>query len=733
METTNTTQLTKDAFSLARHNRYSALKHIFSSESEPFDPDTIDPKGNTILLVGCQNGLRRIVRLALKYGADINFANHAGNTALHFCYMYGFADTIGTYLREKGADPELRNLRGEKCTDVRVRSGGVGGTYVDTSFGSSEADTSFNNNTSFGYEPIQNSMINEEVEESSQHSFHDGENNINDGGWASDYVNEYAEGGGEGYESSGVWSSDGGGFEDSADEGFLFQEGNFGDEDFEGGFTEGDEGGRHYVSEEGLSCYEDDAGGRYYWDDESGEWRVLQQEKFDGEEKVQEEEKMEEEKIDEEGKTQEKEEGKAQEEEKVLVQKGNFTEDSKETEQQQPKQHQQQRAQQKTKRRPPPQPSPGKTGKNAFGKFRPVPPSSQGKQKRAPPTSPLPKKGRPAPPSINRPLPPGARGGNHSGGSNVTRKRRRQQNPQLQLMETIASNNLSKIESLLKSKSSLTSSDIHSALMNAVLSGRIPVIRLLIPYARKDSIEYGLIVASKMCNVAVMRVLIEKVGKEGRARALLVASGSGVGGVVEVFFEDGNEEGKEEEHGQEYRGEYQQEEKVDTTANEENFKKPEVMRMILSCAGKNQSDALQSLLPHISSRSGEIVGGRTGVLSSICKQALTIAIAKGHKESAMLLLKYVSVTNLDSCLSQCCAIGNIEILHMLVDEMVGELGREDDFFKAVVRQGVNVARAKRNMDCVEVLQKFDTKGGLKKGHSAAELIKTKSFRIESGK
>jgi len=34
---------------------------------------------------------------------------------------------------------------------------------------------------------------------------------------------------------------------------------------------------------------------------------------------------------------------------------------------------------------------------------------------------------------------------------------------------------------------------------------------------------------------------------------------------------------------------------------------------------------------------------------------------------------------------------------------------------------------------VEVLQKFDTKGGLKKGHSAAELIKTKSFRIESGK
>ena len=68
-----------------------------------------DSKGNTILLVACQNGLRRIAKLALRFGADVNVQNHKQNTALHFCYTYGFGDTLGALLLEAGADETLIN------------------------------------------------------------------------------------------------------------------------------------------------------------------------------------------------------------------------------------------------------------------------------------------------------------------------------------------------------------------------------------------------------------------------------------------------------------------------------------------------------------------------------------------------------------------------------------------------------------------------------------------------
>lgn len=45
-----------------------------------------DDNGNGILAIGSQNGSKKIVKLALRYGADINARNSTGNTALHFCY-----------------------------------------------------------------------------------------------------------------------------------------------------------------------------------------------------------------------------------------------------------------------------------------------------------------------------------------------------------------------------------------------------------------------------------------------------------------------------------------------------------------------------------------------------------------------------------------------------------------------------------------------------------------------
>ena len=56
MATPRTVQRTRDAFSLARHNRYADLKTIFEGQNHEFHPDTADEKGNSILLVACQNG-----------------------------------------------------------------------------------------------------------------------------------------------------------------------------------------------------------------------------------------------------------------------------------------------------------------------------------------------------------------------------------------------------------------------------------------------------------------------------------------------------------------------------------------------------------------------------------------------------------------------------------------------------------------------------------------------------
>ncbi len=98
--------------SYARHGR---VEEVDSLLLRGVSVDVRDDNGNTILLISCQNGNKRLVKLALRYGADINLCNFKGNTALHFCYRYGYAKTLGSYLKRKGADDQIRNLNGATC------------------------------------------------------------------------------------------------------------------------------------------------------------------------------------------------------------------------------------------------------------------------------------------------------------------------------------------------------------------------------------------------------------------------------------------------------------------------------------------------------------------------------------------------------------------------------------------------------------------------------------------
>jgi len=104
-----------DPFSLTRHNRYDEIEGLLDAG---LPVEARDQYGNIILIVACQNGLKRIAKLALRRGADINAQNAYGNTPLHFCYMYNHGSTLGAYLISKGANPLIPNYEGRLCHQV---------------------------------------------------------------------------------------------------------------------------------------------------------------------------------------------------------------------------------------------------------------------------------------------------------------------------------------------------------------------------------------------------------------------------------------------------------------------------------------------------------------------------------------------------------------------------------------------------------------------------------------
>mmetsp|Transcript_11798 Transcript_11798/g.17799 ORF Transcript_11798/g.17799 Transcript_11798/m.17799 type:complete len:295 (-) Transcript_11798:1157-2041(-) len=99
----------EEIFSLARHNHCSEIENMLQ---RGLSPDIRDANGNTLLAIGCQNGNKRIVKMALRHGADIDACNFRGNTPLHFCFKYGFGNLLGRYLVEKGADSKSVNHDG---------------------------------------------------------------------------------------------------------------------------------------------------------------------------------------------------------------------------------------------------------------------------------------------------------------------------------------------------------------------------------------------------------------------------------------------------------------------------------------------------------------------------------------------------------------------------------------------------------------------------------------------
>jgi len=101
-------------FSLCRHGKYEEIEEYFQDPDTDFPIDTKDPLGNTLLSIAAQNGNKRIAKLCLRRGADINIQNLNGQTVLHYCLAYEF-EALAGYFLQKGADDSLLNADGLTC------------------------------------------------------------------------------------------------------------------------------------------------------------------------------------------------------------------------------------------------------------------------------------------------------------------------------------------------------------------------------------------------------------------------------------------------------------------------------------------------------------------------------------------------------------------------------------------------------------------------------------------
>lgn len=106
-------QLQNVLFSWCRHNKVAELSYALLNRG--LFVDSRDGSGNTPLMVACQNGHAGLCQMLVEQaGANVDLQNNKGNTALHFCFAFGF-QPLGDYLISKGADEFATNIDGLTC------------------------------------------------------------------------------------------------------------------------------------------------------------------------------------------------------------------------------------------------------------------------------------------------------------------------------------------------------------------------------------------------------------------------------------------------------------------------------------------------------------------------------------------------------------------------------------------------------------------------------------------
>ncbi|CAM9532239.1 unnamed protein product [Discosporangium mesarthrocarpum] len=96
-------------FSQARHGK---KKRLEESLNMGMDIEHEDENGNTLLLAATQQNEMAVVEMLIKRGANVNHANAAGNTSLHYAMAYDPSGRLGEFLINNGADDSAENKDG---------------------------------------------------------------------------------------------------------------------------------------------------------------------------------------------------------------------------------------------------------------------------------------------------------------------------------------------------------------------------------------------------------------------------------------------------------------------------------------------------------------------------------------------------------------------------------------------------------------------------------------------
>jgi len=104
----------KKVFDLVRFNKYKDVEKLIK---DGCPVDWRDPNGYTPLMVASQNGLKRIVKICMRYSCDLNAQNNRLQTASHLATMYDHGDLM-EYMISKGARDDILNEQGKTCHEA---------------------------------------------------------------------------------------------------------------------------------------------------------------------------------------------------------------------------------------------------------------------------------------------------------------------------------------------------------------------------------------------------------------------------------------------------------------------------------------------------------------------------------------------------------------------------------------------------------------------------------------
>jgi len=112
----------KDEDMIAADNAHKAILAVKNANFDDLETvldegvtiETTDEYGNSLLILACQQGNKRMAKFLLRRGAQINAQNNLGNTVLHYLHEYS-NDSLFEYMKAKGGDDSLVNADGTTC------------------------------------------------------------------------------------------------------------------------------------------------------------------------------------------------------------------------------------------------------------------------------------------------------------------------------------------------------------------------------------------------------------------------------------------------------------------------------------------------------------------------------------------------------------------------------------------------------------------------------------------